>query len=82
MVRTQVQFPEEQLAAVREVARMRGVSVSCIVREGIELLLSEPRRPNRDELVRRSIEALGAFRSGTGDVSARHDDYFAEAAEQ
>ena len=81
MVRAQVQFTEEQLEAVRSVARRRGVSVSQVVREGVNLLLREDRSPSREELIRRSLEVLGTFRSGTGDVSTRHDDYFAEASE-
>jgi Arc/MetJ-type ribon-helix-helix transcriptional regulator len=72
---------EEQLAAVRDIARKDGVSVSHVVREGVNLLLRERRGPSREELVRRSLEVLGTFRSGTGDVSVRHDDCFAEAGE-
>jgi len=82
MVRAQVQFTEEQLAAIREIAGRDGVSVSQVVREGVDLLLRERRGTSREELVRRSLEAAGAFRSGTGDVSVRHDEYFVEAAEQ
>ena len=81
MVRAQVQFTEEQLAAVRNVARQKGVSVSQVVREGVDLLLQQHQSPSREELVRRSLEVLGLFRSRTGDVSTRHDDYFAEASE-
>jgi Arc/MetJ-type ribon-helix-helix transcriptional regulator len=82
MVRAQVQFTEEQLAALREIAKKEGVSVSHVVREGVDLLLRERRRPKREELVKRSLEAVGLFRSGTGDLSAKHDAYFAETAEQ
>jgi len=46
MVRAQVQFTEEQLAAVRNMARRRGVSVSQVVREGVNLLLREDRSPS------------------------------------
>ncbi len=81
MVRTQVQFTEEQLAAVRDIANQEGVSISQVVREGVNLLLRERRGPNREELVRRSLEGVGLFRSGTGDLAARHDEYFAEACE-
>lgn len=82
MVRTHVQLAEEQLAALREIANKQGVSVSHLVREGVELLLQQRRGPSREELVRRSLEAVGLFRSGTGDLSAKHDECFAEAAEQ
>jgi Arc/MetJ-type ribon-helix-helix transcriptional regulator len=82
MVRAQVQLTEEQLAALRDIASREGVSVSHVVREGVDLLLRERRAPTREELVKRSLEAVGLFRSGTGDLSARHDEYFAEASEQ
>jgi hypothetical protein len=82
MVRAQVQFTEEQLSALREIAGREGVSVSQVVREGVDLLLRERRGRSREELVRRSLEAVGLFRSGTGDLSVRHDDYFAEVSEQ
>jgi Arc/MetJ-type ribon-helix-helix transcriptional regulator len=81
MVRVHVQLTEEQLEALRQIARRERVSVSQVVRQSVDLLLRERLRPSREELVRRSLEALGLFRSGTGDLSARHDDYFAEAGE-
>jgi Arc/MetJ-type ribon-helix-helix transcriptional regulator len=68
MVRVQVQLTEEQLDAVRNVARRRGVSVSQVVRDGVNLLPPDERSPSREEPVRRSLEMLGMFRSGTGDV--------------
>jgi hypothetical protein len=80
MVRAQVQFTEEQLAALRGIAAKEGVSVSQVVRESVNLLLQDRRRPSRQELIRRSLEAVGLFRSGTGDLSTRHDEYFAEAS--
>ena len=81
MVRVQVHFTEEQLSAMRDIARKEGVWVSHVVREGVNLLLRQRRGPSREELVRRSLQGVGLFRSGTGDLSARHDDYFAEASE-
>ena len=82
MVRMQVRFTEEQLAALRDIAPKEGVSVSHAVRQGVDLLLRERYGPSREELVKRSLEMVGQFRSGTGDLSARHDDYFAEAGER
>jgi Arc/MetJ-type ribon-helix-helix transcriptional regulator len=78
MVRMQVQLTEEQVAALREMASRERVSVSHLVREAVDLLLRERCGPSREELVKRSLEAVGLFRSGTGDLSARHDDYFAD----
>jgi hypothetical protein len=82
MVRTQIQFTEEELAALRREAATRKVSVSAVVREAVDAsIAAKGRGPSRDELIRRSLAAVGRFHSGTGDLSLRHDEYFAEAAE-
>ncbi len=79
MVRMQIQFTEEESRALRQDAARRGVSISAVVREAVDARLRGPREPSRDELLRRSLAAMGRFRSGTGDVSARHDEYFADS---
>ncbi|MBM3475172.1 MAG: CopG family transcriptional regulator [Armatimonadetes bacterium] len=81
LLRVQVQFTEEQPSALRDIARKEGLSFSHVVREGVNLLLRQQRPPSREELVRPSLEMLGQFRSGTGDLSAKHDEYSAEASE-
>jgi hypothetical protein len=80
MVRTQVQLSEDQLQALRQIAAADGVSVSSLVREGVEYVVRARRGVSRAELWQRASELCGAFRSETGDVSVRHDDYFAEDA--
>ena len=79
MVRVQVQLTEEQVAALRELAANEGLSVAHVVREAVDLLLRERCGPTREEMVKRSLAAVGMFRSGTGDLSDRHDEYSAEA---
>lgn len=80
MVRMQIQFTEEESAALRREAARRSVSISAVVREAVDERLSQgSQQPSRDELVRRSFAAVGRFRSGKGDVSARHDEYFADS---
>ena len=80
MVRTQIQFTEEELAALRREAAQRHVSISAVVRDAVDKRLSHGHlTPSRDELLRRSLAAMGRFHSGTGDVSARHDEYFADS---
>jgi Arc/MetJ-type ribon-helix-helix transcriptional regulator len=73
-----VHLTEDQLTALRDLARTERVSVSHLVRVAVDLLLQARRGPSREEMVERSLAAVGLFRSGTGDLSARHDDYFAE----
>lgn len=80
MVRMQVQFTEEEASALRHEAARRRLSISAVVREAVDERLSRSRtQPSRDELVRRSLAAIGRFHSGTGDVSTRHDEYFADS---
>ena len=79
MVRTQVQLPEEELAALRRLAAEEGVSVSELVRRGVRQLLRSRRAPSREELWRRALRIAGKFRSGRSDISERHDDYFVES---
>ncbi len=80
IVRVQIQFTEEEVEALRREAGQRHVSISAVVREAVDDRLSHGHlTPSRDKLLRRSLAAMGRFRSGTGDVSARHDEYFADS---
>ena len=80
MVRMQIQFTEAEVEALRSEASQRNVSIAAVVREAVDERLSRGRRqPSREELARRALAAVGRFSSGSGDVSARHDDYFADS---
>jgi hypothetical protein len=82
MVRMQIQFTQHEADALRSEASRRRVSVSSLVREAVdERLAAGSTAPTRDELVRRAKAACGRFRSGLGDVAARHDDYFVDSIE-
>ena len=76
MHRIQVQLTPEQERMLRELAAVRGSSISALIREGVDALLA----PTADEQQRRRermLKAVGLFGSGLHDVSARHDDYLA-----
>jgi hypothetical protein len=80
MVRMQIQFTEDEVVALRREAAQRSISVSAVVRAAVDQRLSQGHlTPSREELARRSLAAMGRFHSGTGDVSARHDEYFADS---
>ena len=49
MVRTQIQFEEEQLNALRRSSAETGRSISDLVREGVKLYLGSQKRPSREE---------------------------------
>lgn len=80
MIRTQVQFTEEQIALLRERARAQNRSVSDLVREAVtRFLLGDPAPADRRESAQRAEALIGKFRSGTPDLAAEHDRYLAEA---
>lgn len=77
MVRTQVQFTEEQIEALRERATREQISVAELVRSAVDAwLASEVSWKVRQD---RALKVVGRFRSGRSDVSRRHDEYLAEA---
>lgn len=77
MIRTQVQFTEEQIEALRARAAREDVSVAELVRRAVEVWVGTEASWN--ERKQRAIEVVGRFRSGHDDVARRHDDYLTEA---
>lgn len=71
MSRTIVQLRPDQVSALRELASRRGVSLSEIVRQGVDRILSENQRTER---VERAL-ALAGCASGPADLGERHDAY-------
>ena len=59
MVRTQVQFPVDQLEILREMAARQGVSVSNLVRHAVSSVARSEPRPGRSELRRRALAVAG-----------------------
>jgi plasmid stability protein len=82
MVRTQIQLTEKQSRALKERAAQHGISVAEYVRRAVDKVLEQETTPDREELMRRSLAAIGRFKSDKTDVSVRHDDYLAEAYSQ
>ena len=76
MVRTQVQFDEDQYAKLKVLARERSQSVSQLVREGVDQILIEAQRSRRWD---RLLEAAGRCEDidGLTDVSQHHDEHLA-----
>ncbi|MGD8331474.1 MAG: ribbon-helix-helix protein, CopG family [Acidobacteriota bacterium] len=81
MKRTQIQFREEQLAALRELAASRGESVAAVVRDAVDELILRAPRAGRPERWRRAASVTGAFSSDRTDIAEQHDRYLAEAFE-
>ena len=76
MVRTQIQFTPEQAECLRKLAVEKQVSISELVRQGVDRMLASEAKPSREELIRRSLAIVGKFRSGKRAHSGRdHDKY-------
>ena len=80
MVRAEIRLTDEQAARLEQLATEEGVSIEELIQQGIELVLRSPQEL-RSEAWRRAVSASGRYRSKKGDLSARHDDYFAEAVD-
>jgi hypothetical protein len=77
VIRTQVSLTEGQMRRLRAEARRRRVPIAQIVREAVDRAV--PLDPgDREARFRQALAAVGRFRSGTGDVSARHDEIAAD----
>jgi hypothetical protein len=77
MIRTQISLSEDQMRRLRAEARRRRVPIAEVVREAVDRLV--PHDPgDHDARFRRALAAAGRFRSGTGDLAARHDDIAGE----
>lgn len=78
MIRAQVQITKEQIEWLREKARNKGVSVSQLLRESVELYRAHEENLPEDKK-KRALDAVGQYASDNSDVSEAHDDYLAEA---
>jgi hypothetical protein len=76
MHRIQVQLTEVQERMLREIARLRGSSISALIREGVDQITA-PERKRLEQAQQRALRLIGAF-SDERDVARRHDDYLSE----
>ncbi len=91
MVRTMVQLTEEQVKALKALAKTRKTSVAKLVRESVaQYIVTAPGEPTREEKRRRALEFIDHIQAhpekyrdieGKTDVSSNHDEYFAQAVE-
>lgn len=76
MVRTIVQLTERQSAELKKRARDQRVSISELVRQGVDIVLATP--TERQEIRRRAAAAVG-FMHDVPDLAENHDKYLSEA---
>ena len=89
MKRMMVQLTEEQMKALKELAKTRKTSVSKLVRESVnDYIVAAPKEATREEKRLRAIEFIKYIkthpdefrdREGKTDVSINHDQYFADS---
>ena len=79
MIRTQISMTKQQAEGLRRLAAIRRRSQAALLRDALDALLADDQRSRRLAAAR---AAIGAFRSGTSDTSARHDDALADAFQQ
>lgn len=80
MLRTQVQFTEEQDRLLEDLSRDRRVSKAELVRRAVDLLLSyEAPGRSPEEQRERALAVAGRFRSGEHETARGHDAALAEA---
>jgi metal-responsive CopG/Arc/MetJ family transcriptional regulator len=75
VIRTQISLPAELMAAAKQAAAQRGISLAALVRKALEQYLATDDRQRR---VDRAKRAVGGFRSGHGHLARDHDDALAQ----
>ncbi|GAB4503047.1 MAG: hypothetical protein Fur0043_00390 [Anaerolineales bacterium] len=86
MKRVMVQLTEEQVRALKELAKARKTSVARLVRESVaQYVAAADQQAEREEKRRRALEFVEMMkrapfhdREGASDVSENHDKYLAE----
>lgn len=77
VIRTQISLTEDQMRRLRAEAHRRRVPIAAVVRDAVDRMV--PFDPgDRAARFRRALTAVGRFDSGTGDLSARHDEIAGE----
>jgi hypothetical protein len=79
MIRTQVQLTPRQAAAMRRLAKARGVSLAACIRDSVDCWLVQQESALSPERVARAKAVAGRFSSGLPDLGEHHDRYLDEA---
>lgn len=79
MVRTQIQLTEKQARMLRNLAKVKKVSIAELIRQSVDMLLRNSSLVDIEERKKKAIQAIGKFRSGARDISEKHDKYLDEA---
>ena len=75
MIRTQIQLEFSTYQEMKRLASRLGCSIAELARKSIEETLAKSRTQGKWE---RSLAVSGRYRSGLGDLSAKHDEYLGD----
>jgi hypothetical protein len=78
MIRSQMQLTNDQMRALKELARRENTSVAELVRRAVDYWLRAASPISPDERRSRAIAAARGFPSGIADMSERHDEYLSQ----
>jgi hypothetical protein len=78
VVRTQVQFTDEQIQGLRALSAQTGRSIADLTRDAVTDLLRR-RGGSTEALINGARSVVGAFSSGSPDGSTAHDRHLADA---
>lgn len=70
---------DEQASLLKEISHENNESIAATIRKALDQFLMK-RKPNRRDLYRQAIGAVGKYASGTGDISIEHDRYLDEGS--
>jgi len=78
MIRTQVQFDEEQYRKLKELAGRQQESIAALVRRAVNQLLLT-RKPGKSTSYREALKVLGKYQAKKSDIAIDHDRYLEES---
>jgi hypothetical protein len=78
MVRTQIQLTEVQAEALKSMAARKKVSMAELIRSAVDFIIQSEGMVNRSERIRRTLDAVGRFRSGMSNLAVHHDQHLEE----
>jgi 16S rRNA U516 pseudouridylate synthase RsuA-like enzyme len=79
MVRTQIQLTEGQAKTLKRLAKRQQRSVADLIRQSIDLYLTQRGELPLDERYDRALAIAGKYRCGDADLGRNHDRYLVEA---
>ncbi len=74
MIRTQVQWTDEQAGRLKEPARASNESMAAIIRKALDQFILK-QEPDCRTLYRQALATAGKYKAGTPDISLEHDRY-------